>query len=429
MTEFVTQRQAGVTIHVLPTDQFKVNTIVVNFHRPLYESMATGTALVPYLLMRGTKTYRDAQALQTALDDLYGAAINGYIVKKGERQIVEFVLQVPNEQFLNANEPLLDQALSVLQEILFHPRLDANAFPKDQVEKEKALHKERILSIIDDKIAYASERCLETMCKDEPFGVPRLGTVEQLEKLTHEELYQTYTQVLQASDIHVYVIGQLDPDTMFKKIGDVFQQNPFANRKPDFPSIQIRSKRSEVQTIVEHMDVNQGKLNIGYRTGTTHGDELYPAMIVYNGILGGFPHSKLFINVREKASLAYYASSRLESLKGILYVQSGIEIQNYEKALSIIQQQFEEMKTGNISEQEFAFTRDGLLNQYRTLQDQPVNIADLYTNGVVSGTTRTIAEMMEAIQHVTVEQVVQFAQRVQLDTVYFLRDQEVRQDG
>jgi predicted Zn-dependent peptidase len=423
MQDFSTYRESGISVHVMPTKQFKVNTVVVDFHRPLTAEMAASTAMLPYLLMRGTKTYRNTAALQRALDDLYGASLNGYVVKKGERQIMEFVLQVANERFMNGAGDLFDKALELLADVLFQPQIQNQAFDEESVQKEKQLHKERILSILDDKIAYAAERCLAEMCKGEPFGVPRLGTVEQLETLDSRDMYKAYETVLGQSDIHVYVIGQVEPDQVIQKVQSLFQRNPFSHRSPDFPAVKTRSTRGDIQKIVEEMDVNQGKLNIGYRTDTTHADPLYPAMVMYNGILGGFPHSKLFVNVREKASLAYYASSRLESLKGILYIQSGIEIQNFDKALSIIQEQVEAMKNGTISQQEFDFTRDGLLNQYRTLADQPIHIADVYTNGVISGKTRSLHELMEAIENVTLEQVVEFAQKVSLDTIYFLRDQ------
>ena len=173
----------------------------------------------------------------------------------------------------------------------------------------------------------------------------------------------------------------------------------------------------------------QGKLNMGCRTGATIRDDDYISLLMYNGILGGFPHSKLFMNVREKASLAYYASSRLESHKGILTIQSGIEIANYRKALDIIQEQLEAMRKGNISERELSQTRATLSNQLRERQDRPYELIDFAYHSILSGRDWTIDRLHKGIGEVTKEDVRRVAEQVQLDTIYFLRDKGGKSDG
>ena len=422
MSQFQTRQRQGVHIHVLPTTKFKVTNIAVSFHKPLTEQTATTTALLPYVLMRGSEQYPSSEKLMGALDDLYGASLHGFVGKRGERQLVEFSLQVTNERFLSSSEPILERAIRLMAGVIMKPRLVEGSFDNEVVRKEKELHEKRIDSLMDDKIAYAAERCLQEMCRDERFGVPRYGRKEDLPDIDGRSLYECYLNLLQTAPIHVFVIGQVDPDEVADLIEREFTLERGQTNAP--PSAEIRYKPDSIREVVERMDINQGKLNIGFRTGTTHADDDYPAMIVYNAILGGFPHSKLFVNVREKASLAYYASSRLESLKGIMFIQSGIQIENFDKAVSIIKEQVDDMREGRISEQEIDWTKTGLINQYRQLQDQSGSLMDIYTNGVISGRMRSLDDMIQQVGSVTLDDVIALAGKVHMDTIYFLRDKE-----
>jgi predicted Zn-dependent peptidase len=174
--------------------------------------------------------------------------------------------------------------------------------------------------------------------------------------------------------------------------------------------------------VVEQLDVNQGKLNIGLRANVVYGDDDYPAALVYNGILGAFPHSKLFINVREKESLAYYASSRYDGHKGIIMIQTGIEIANKEKAERIIRRQLEDIRQGNITDDELAKTKAMIVNNLHEMDDSAYDLIGYHFNAVLSNRMRTKQELIDAVQQVDKSKVVEIARQVQLDTIYFLRD-------
>lgn len=180
--------------------------------------------------------------------------------------------------------------------------------------------------------------------------------------------------------------------------------------------------REEVRTIVERLDVRQGKLNMGLRTGCLYGSRDYPALLLCNGLLGAFPHSKLFVNVREKASLAYYASSRLDGHKGIMTIQSGIEIRNYEKAVQIIRDQLDAMQRGEFSAEDLARTKAMLSNQLREIQDSALERIGFDFSAAISGKEMTSEQFIADLEAVTPDQIVSAAQAVKLDTIYFLRD-------
>jgi predicted Zn-dependent peptidase len=260
------------------------------------------------------------------------------------------------------------------------------------------------------------------MTKGEPFAIPGLGREGDLAGLDGKKLYDLYQQVLKTAPLHVYVVGDVQLDDVAQQIFQAFD----LERAPvdTFSEVKVQHETRNVNEVVDRLDVGQGKLNIGFWSNVSYASPDYPALVVANGIFGTFPHSKLFVNVREKNSLCYYCSSRLDALKGIIYVQSGVEFENMEKARDLIIEQLEVLKKGDISEQEMSFTINGLINSYKTSMDSATHLADNRINGLIAGQSRPPEEMIEALQKVTKEDVIRVAQGIQLDTVYMLRDKE-----
>lgn len=423
-----------VHLHILPTEKYKMVSVLAQFECALERARATKIALLPQMLMRGTVRYPEPTALIRAFDELYGAAIGARVNKHGDRQTVEFTMQVPHEGFLPEAEGLFASAMQLFAEVIFAPKTEEGAFQKSDFAAEITLQRQRIENLVNDKIAYAGERCIQEMCKGEPYGVARLGYVEDLVNLTPKELYTEYQQLIHSSALHIYMVGPIDAayaqETCQREFSrflhaDFTEQNIGANILVGA----TRHKRDmHERLIVEQMDVNQGKLNLGLRSTTSYAEDDYPALVVYNGILGGFPHSKLFVNVREKASLAYYASSRLEGLKGLLFIQSGIQISHFERTKAIIEQQIEDLQNGLISDEELVYTKKGLVNQYLQSDDQPFTGAVLQMYSRFTGRERSVSELIEAVQKVTKEDVIRVARGVTIDTIYFLRDKEASQD-
>ncbi|MEF3309716.1 pitrilysin family protein [Paenibacillus sp. GYB004] len=412
----------NVRLHVLPTDQFKTYAISVYIGRPLNESSVTPVALTPFVLRRGTSSLPETKQFRERQDDLYGAGFGFDIYKRGGYQIVQFRMDMIHDDFVSDSGSMLEQALQFVGEAITDPVLENGAFRTKYVEAEKDTLRKRIEAIINDKIRYAAERCMEEMCKNEPYRLHPLGKVADLAAITPESLYASYKQWLAESPIDVYVVGNTTLAEVKPLVEAAFKwnrpQSVAYNQKPEHRQVE------QVNTVVERLDVTQGKLNMGLRTYVTYSDDDYPAMLMYNGILGGYPHSKLFLNVREKESLAYYASSRLDGHKGILTIQSGIEFANYEKAVDIIQKQIAQMNEGQYSDLELSQTRAMISNQLRESQDSAYETISLDFNNQLSGKVRSAAELIEQIGRVDVEAIRRVAQGVKLDTVYFLRDRK-----
>ncbi|MFC4077900.1 EF-P 5-aminopentanol modification-associated protein YfmF [Salinithrix halophila] len=425
---FETVQAGNLRVHVCSTDKFKTNSISALIQQSLTEESVTFHALLPAVLQRGTKSSPSTLELKRKLDDLYGATLFGDVFKRGERHILQLGLEIPNEEYLSETESLLERGAAFLGEVLTTPVIEGEAFRESYVKAEKKNLKQKIESLLDDKIRYAAQRCVAEMCKGEPFSLFNHGRLDDLEQIDAGNLYTYYRELIQTRPIDLYFVGNLSVDRVLRLVEQFFPTE--GRERKDVPHAAVEHQVDQIKDVVDHLDVKQGKLNVGARTQLSIRDEDYVPLMMYNGILGGFPHSKLFINVREKASLAYYAASRLESHKGLLTVQSGIEIQNYRKAVDIIQEQFELMSNGEISESEMEQTRAMMVNQLRERQDRAYDLIDSHYHGILSGIERPLDVMIRDVKKVTKEDVKRVAQNIQIDTIYFLRDKkEGAKDG
>jgi predicted Zn-dependent peptidase len=344
------------------------------------------------------------------------------VQKKGEEHVITIRLDVANERFLSDTTPLFEQAISLLAEVVLQPHVENGAFSPNVVESEKRSLKQRIQSVYDDKMRYANVRVTEEMCKDEPFALTAFGTEKEVDTITSQSIYDYYQEVLDSDLFDLYMVGAIDIQQAERVVAEKFQKlsTKSSSLYQTSPSPEVK----DIKIVDEKQDVKQGKLHMGFRTYTTYADQDYVAMQVCNGLYGAFSHSKLFMNVREKESLAYYAASRFESHKGIMMVMSGIEFSKYDRAVEIIKEQFEAMKQGDFTEAEVEQTKAMLKNQLLETADVARGFVELSYHQVVSGKKRSIDEWLKEIDAVTKEDIVQVAGKVQLDTIYFLRGKE-----
>lgn len=406
----------GYTLHLIRTDKFKTNTLIWKMKAPLEQETVTFRALLPQVLQSGTKNYPTTSCLRSYMDDLYGATLQVDLSKKGEYHIVTFTIEIANETYLQDSEPLLQKAVELLKEVLLNPNVNQNAFDPETMEKEKRNLKQRIRSVYDDKMRYASVRLTEEMCKGERYALFVQGEADRVDEITGESLYQYYKKALAEDELDLYVIGDIDRGEA-EKYCDTLS---FQNREPKIIEPEQKQTDRDFKTIVERQDLKQGKLNIGYRTNIRYGDPAYFHLQMFNGIFGGFPHSKLFINVREKANLAYYAASRIESHKGLLMVMAGIDEKNYERATTIIHEQMTAMKSGDFSDQELEQTKAVIQNQFLEAIDTARGLVEILYHNVVARAHIKPEDWIDEVVKTTKENIMAAAEKVELDTIYFL---------
>lgn len=411
----------GYKLHIIKTEKFKTNTLVWKMKSPLKKEVVTTRALLPYVLQSNSKNYPSTAMLRSYLDDLYGASLYVDLAKKGEYHIISFSLEIANEKFLSDPTPLLRKGIEFISEMLKNPNTDSGAFEKETVEKEKRTLKQRIQSLYDDKMRYSSFRLIQEMCKEEPYSLNVHGQMDAVDQITPESLFNYYEKAFSEDEMDFYVIGDVQEEEVESIANELLQ---FSSRTPEIIEINKNFTGIKEKEVKEDQDVKQGKLNIGYRTNVLYGDPEYYALQVFNGVYGGFSHSKLFINVREKASLAYYAASRLESHKGLMMVTSGIENKNYDQAVSIIKEQMQAMKNGDFSDEDLLQTKAVIKNQLLETVDTARGMVEVLYHNVVAKKNISLDHWLEEMDKTTKEQIVKVAEKIELDTIYFLTGTE-----
>lgn len=410
----------GLRVHIIPTDKYKTNTFVFRFKAPLNEETVTERALLPYVLQSATEKLPSVIRLRQYLEELYGSSLAVDVSKKGEDHIISIYVDIANEVYLHDAPPLFEKALSMLSDIVLHPATEGNGFLSSIVESEKRALLQRIEATYDDKMRYANERLIEEMCKVEPYRLSANGKKESVMSITSESLYQYYQKVLAEDEMDLYIIGDISENA----VDLVSKYFSISTRPVRERNVLLHRRNNEEKEVVEKQELKQSKLHIGYRTFVTYKDEDYFALQLFNGLFGGFSHSKLFVNVREKNSLAYYAASRFESHKGLLFVMSGIEAKNYEKAVEIIKEQMLAMQNGEFSEEEIHQTKSVIQNQILEAIDTPRGFVEMLYHGIISDRTRPVEEWLTGIESVTKEEIVKVAKNIELDTIYFLQGTE-----
>ena len=408
----------GVNLYYIPAKRFKTVNIDVMFYKPLSEKNASMAALIAPVLKSGCEKYDNAAKLNCRLEELYGASLSAGAAKAGEASVTRFSMQYVNEKYLG-EDGIDEAAFSLLCDVIFSPVTENGVFKKEYFELERKNLIESIEAVINDKRSYAAWRCKEEMCKDEPYGVFSQGKIDVIKKITPEAAFDYYKNEILCGKCDIYVCGDVDID---KTCAAVKKRFSGAHAK-NYPETSVLETAGDVKRITEKMDVEQGKLSLGFRCGKVSGRDGF-ALYMFDKIFGGTPVSKLFNNVREKLSLAYYVSSQIDRLKGIMTVNSGIEIPTFGKAYDEIFVQLDAMKNGNFSDEEFSAALAASVNEIQHLSDSPSALIRWYSSQIFAGTNFDPDEFLENLRAVTREEIVAAANRITLDTVYFLRDKE-----
>jgi predicted Zn-dependent peptidase len=414
----------GADLHTMRATKFKTNLLAAVLQSDLSVDEATRNALLPQVLRRGTRRWPNTADFMRSLDDLYGTSVSADVAKRGERHLLTFGVGVVNDAYLDGGDEMLRKGFSILRELMVEPATEGSGFRADYVAQEKTNLRRRIESILDNKQAYAFRRCNEEMCRTERYAVSKLGRVEDIDAITPDSLANWHARAIREFPMDIFVIGDVEHTRAAELAAEAFEGLARRPRPVGPASARGPVPSSEPRRIVERMPVSQGHLVMGYRTGVTFGSADYPALLFTNGVFGGYTHSKLFQNVRERASLAYFASSGIEQTKGLMWVNAGIDFEAFDTAVGIIEEQLDDVRSGAITESEMENTRRGLIRDIEMMRDQPSSLMDLALTGIVNGCPMTAEHLKQRISQVSVENVMKVARGIQLDTVYFLRDEE-----
>ncbi|AMO84758.1 Peptidase M16 inactive domain protein [Solibacillus isronensis B3W22] len=411
-----TEIAKGVSLHIRQTAQFKTVNFSIKWRAPLNEETAAQRTVLSNVLQHSNEKFPTSASYRSYLDDLFGTVLYFDTAKRGQEHTVLLNVETVNDQYLSHGN-VLNEVIDLIHEAIFKPNFENGVFKESIVNREKEMVIQRIQSIFDDKSRYAQKRLTEIIRPNSAASFSANGNIEAVKAITPQSLTKTYEDMLANDVIDIYVVGDINIEEMTHQLKAAF---PFADRdahqttKEDTTPVNIEPYTKETQ------EMKQGKLHIGYSTPVRFGDKDFPIMQIFNGIFGGYAHSKLFMNVREKESLAYYASSSYASQYGLLFVVSGIEPANEEKARQLIAEQLKVMQNGEITDLELAQTKAMLINQLKEALDSPRGQIEIFDQYKALDEPFNLDTWTARWQSVSKEDVQKVAQDIKLEATYFL---------
>lgn len=430
-------------------NKFKTNEIAVFVTIKQTKENATKNALIPAVLRRGSANFQNQLEISKKLENMYGASFNCGVDKSGDYIILKFFIETINNEYSDSKENLAQEAFNLLTDIVFNPLVENDGFNINYVKQEKDNLAKIINSKKDDKANYAYQRCVEEMFKNNPYGIYKYGSLQDLEKINEKNLYEYYLNIIQNSPIFIYINGKnANSINVDENINNNFKiaLNNNSNEYNENDDLQEKNENAEIEDnknteikdnknieivdnkntklealqpiniVKEKLDVTQGKLIIGLNAPS----ENKYAVTMYNTILGGGANSKLFQNVREKESLAYYASSRYIRRKNAIIIRTGIELANYDKAVKVIKEQLEEMKKGNISDYELSSAKTLILASLKLIPESQEDIMAFDFDQDVFNENLTFEQYYKKIENITLNEIIDVANQVRINTIYYL---------
>lgn len=407
----------GVHLHFIQSEKFKTNKIKVRFSAPMSEKTIAGRVLTASMLETSNALYPTSQSFREKLANLYGANFSTSLSRRGVVHYLDINLSFVRDQFLSRKNVLTDEMLEFLKASLFSPLSNGDAFDVKTFEIEK----KNVLTDLEAEIEnhfYHAHRKLNDLFYDlSEMRIPRVGTVELVEKETAESSFATFQQMLKEDQIDFFFIGNFNEIAIRDKIQDFH----FAEREQPLELMYQQNYSNVTRENLEQREVHQSIIELAYHFSAQYGDSEHLPLIVLNGLLGGFAHSKLFVNVREKESLAYTISSNFDIFSGLMRIYAGIDRANRTKTIALINRQILDLKRGNFTDDELEQTKKMLKNSILLAQDrQNTLIERAYMSAVLGKKFLSLEAWLESLENVSKNDVIKVAQQLKLQAIYFM---------
>ncbi len=420
-----TQLLNGVWLTALRSEKFKTGCLSINLLTQLERDTAAFNAVTAYVLRRGTRYHPDMQSIASELDGLYGTGIEPIVRKIGEIQCVGFYASFPDDKYLPAGSDIFEKTAQLTCEMLLTPNTKGGLLLPQYVESEKEKLLEQIRGRINEKRSYAIFRLVEQMCGYEDYAVSRYGTEDTAESIYYQKLTKHYRNLIATSPVEIFYCGSMEADKVAAVLSDALCGMPRGEINYDIGTdIRMNAVEDSVRMFEDRLSVTQGKLVMGWRLGDCMEEPDFAAIYVFNAVYGGCVTSKLFMNVREKLSLCYYASSLVDTHKGLMLVSSGVDFDKVEDAKAEIFAQLDAVKGGEVTADELDAAKRAVYSELRGCLDCQGELEGFYLANTIDGLDFTPDELAALVDEVTLDDVVAVANSVVLDAVYFLRNDE-----
>ena len=418
--------KSGVTLHLIKNKNFKTDFTVIFLTMPLEKETITQNALLPAVLRSGSRKYQSYQKIIEELEMLYGAAFDCGVDKTGDNLVLKFFIESINDNYLPSKNNNLEKVINILTEIIFNPQVQNGAFNETKVELEKKNLEMIINAQKDNKDFYAYDKCIKTMYKNQAYGLSKYGDKKDLSTINNKNLYEQYKQIIDTCKIDIIVSS----DFQAEEVEKIINKNELIQAiKPREEKIKINDIKKEIKDIIknpeeikEELDVTQGKLVIGLDILPNRFEDFRYITIVYNAIFGGGVTSKLFQIVREKESLAYTTKSEYVMQKNNIFIRCGIECEKYQKTLDLIKKLLEDMKKGDFTDEEITKAKEYILAGVDSISEEQDSQILFLFGQELSKSSITIDKYKENIKNVTRDEIIEIANKIQINTIYFLKN-------
>lgn len=408
----------GIRLQCYTDNRFKQNALSIQYVRPMRREEAAMNALIPSVLLRGCNSAPDLRQITMRLDTLYGASVSPISRRSGDYQTTGFYVGMMDDRFAMGGEPLLEETLAFVGELLFDYPTENGGFLDAFVQGEKTNQIYAIEAERNDKRTYAAQQLLKKMCGPDSFGLPRMGEPEEVSAITPQALLRHYEALRRESPVELFYVGSAQPGKV-----EAALQKIFAGEKRDYRPLppQTDLTPGPKQALSEAMEIAQGKLAMGYVTPITNRAPGFPAMQMLSTVFGGGMTSKLFQNVREKQSLCYSIGSGYYGAKGIVLVSAGIDFDKEQHVRQEVEKQLDACRRGEISQAEVDAARQSLISALQAVPDSPSSIENYYSTMTLNGCGMDPQRHRAALEAVTAEDLIAAAKTLELHSTYFLK--------
>ena len=412
----------GIRLQCYTDNRFKQNALSIQYVRPMRREEAAMNALIPSVLLRGCNSAPDLRQITMRLDTLYGASVSPISRRSGDYQTTGFYVGMMDDRFAMGGEPLLEETLAFVGELLFDYPTENGGFLDAFVQGEKTNQIYAIEAERNDKRTYAAQQLLKKMCGPDSFGLPRMGEPEEVSAITPQALLRHYETLRRESPVELFYVGSAQPGKV-----EAALQKIFAGEKRDYRPLppQTDLTPGPKQHLSEAMEIAQGKLAMGYVTPITNRSTAFPAMQMLSTVFGGGMTSKLFQNVREKQSLCYSIGSGYYGAKGIVLVSAGIDFDKEQHVRQEVEKQLDACRRGEISQAEVDAARQSLISALQAVPDSPSSIENYYSTMTLNGCGMDPQRHRAALEAVTAEDLVAAAKTLELHSTYFLKGESL----
>lgn len=404
-------------LHTIKTKKFKNVIIRVCFKRKITKEEITIRNALSGIMIESTEKYPTERLMAIATEELYDLYYRSNSMVSGKYGIVRFDITFLNEKY--SEKGILEQAISFLSEIIFHPNVKDNAFSKDKFERIYHEIEDNLKSLAENPMRYAKIRMLEELDKDLPIAFRDDGYLEDLYQINEQKLYEYYLSMLHHDLVDIFVIGDVDSDEVKNLIGTYFPIKT-VKQKSESHYIEHTKFRKRAKVVVEEKDLRQSKLVMGYKAKKLTDFENNYVSVIYSYILGGGTDSKLFKNIREKHSLCYSISSSFYHISNLLVISAGINQEQYKKALRLIKKEVKKMEQGDFSLKDIENAKIAYRAGCKELEDSSLQMINTYTS-MEYLKIDSLEERRKKIEKVTKEDVIAFAKKMSFDTVFLLK--------